>query len=258
MFEVLARDHPGRSAARRHKELSRRWRRRTFGHWGPITFWVTLVVIVGTVAVLHPGGRLVSMGTLVAGMLLMSMRAIPDALLPGHIFNWQLGAWGEQNTATELKRLPRSTWAVRHDLRWGENGNHDHLVAGPAVYVLNTKNLKDSRVTIEGTSIRVQRLDDESNSYLADRWLPSAAAEARSLERELERALDFPVAVYPVVVVWAEMGAEPRWVEDCAWVVHGDRVVDWIAKRPIDILKPEKRARLMAHVRSMPRAGTAR
>jgi nuclease-like protein len=186
-------------------------------------------------------------------MVVMAVRLLPDALLPGYIFNWQVGAWGEQMTAIELDRLSRREWVVRHDLRWGERGNHDHVVAGVAVYVLNTKNLKDSQISVEGKSLRVRRLDDPEDSYLADRWVPSADREATLLKRELERSLGFPVAVYPVIVIWGAFEREPRWIDNVC-VLNGEEVADWIASRPADLLSLERRRKVADYVESMPRA----
>jgi hypothetical protein len=61
--------------------------------------------------------------------------------MPHQVFKWQLGAWGEQKTASELKRLRHDGWVIRHDVVWGERANHDHVVAGPAVCLLNSKTL---------------------------------------------------------------------------------------------------------------------
>ena len=184
----------------------------------------------------------------------MAIRMLPEALMPGYIFNWQLGAWGEQMTAIQLRALPRKEWVVRHDLRWGERGNHDHLVAGSAVFVLNTKNVKDSRVEIEGENLRVHRIDDPDNSYLADRWVPTAASEARSLGWKLTRELGHGVTVYPVIVIWGDFDLEPHWVGDDVFIVNGQIVADFIQKRPADLVMAKHRQAVMEYVRSMPRA----
>lgn len=254
-MELLAnRDRPGRSAFRRHTRVARAWRRRRFGRWYPWIAGLVVVVLILVLPGLHLSSRWALFAGVMLGMLVMAIRALPDMLMPGHIFNWQLGAWGEQMTATELAKLPRKEWLVRHDLVWGKNGaNHDHVVAGAAVYVLNSKYLKDSRIEIEGGNLRVQRLDDEDDSYLADRWVPIAGAEANSLKRELEKALGFGVAVYPVIVLWGDFDSEPRWIGDVV-ILHGLSVADWISSRPADLLKPEKRQAVADYVRSMERA----
>jgi hypothetical protein len=254
VIDVLAhRDRPGRSASRRHTEIARAWRRRRFGRKAPILFAFVVVLVLLALPGLHLSSRWALLAGTVFGMLVMGVRALPDMLMPGFIFNWQLGAWGEQMTASELHDLPRKEWVVRHDLRWGR-GNHDHVVAGPSVYVLNTKYLKDSSIEIDGKNLRVRRLDDPTDSYLADRWVPQATAEAKSLKRELEKALaGSPVTVYPVIVLWGEFDSEPHWIND-VFVLSGHYVADWLRSRPADLLNLEKRQAAMNYVRSMPRA----
>lgn len=184
--------------------------------------------------------------------------------MPGFISNWQLGAWGEQMTASELAKLPSDMWLVRHDLRWGANGaNHDHVVAGRGVYVLNTKNVRDSRVEIEGRHLRLSRLDDPRRGYLAERWVSAAAEEANSLRCELGRALDgFQPHVYPVIVLWGEFDSEPRWISDVTvdngytfdvFILNGNSLTDWLNSQPAD-LNVEQRRTVSDYVRSMPRA----
>ncbi len=253
-MELLARDRPGRSAARRHKETARAWKRRMFGRWLPRLLWALLLLTLYGLDALHLSSRLALAAGLIVGMFVAGAQLLPEALMPSYILNWQRGAWGEESTASELRRLSRKQWVVRHDIRWGETSNHDHVVAGRAVYVLNTKNVKDSRVSIEGRDLRMQGIDDPKSGYLADRWVPTIAAEARSLERRLEELLGFPVAVYPVIVLWGAFDAGAQWIDDSVAVVHGDKVAEWIASRPADILIEAKRARLAECVRGLPRA----
>ena len=255
VLDLLAhRDRPGRSASQRHTRVARAWRRRRFGRWAPYYATTAIVLVILLLPGLHLSSRWALFAGVMLGMVVMGIRALPDMLMPGHIFNWQLGAWGEQMTATELAKLPRKDWLVRHDLRWGTNGaNHDHLVAGPAVYVLNTKYLKDSRVEIEGGNLRVQRLDDPDDSYLADRWVPRAEAAANSLKRDLRKELGFGVAVYPVIVIWGDFDSEARWIGE-VFILHGQSVSDWIKSRPADLLKAEKREAVADYVRSLERA----
>jgi nuclease-like protein len=255
VIELLAnRDRPGRSASRHHTRVARAWRRRRFGRRAPYYAFLVIVLLLFLLSGLHLSSRWALFAGTACGMLVTAVRMLPDALMPGHIFNWQLGAWGEEMTATELAKLPRKDWIVRHDLRWGTRGaNHDHVVAGPAVYVLNSKYLKDSRVQIEGSNLRVQRLDDPDDSYLADRWVPIAGAAANSLKRELRAAVGFGVEVYPVIVLWGEFDSEPRWIGD-VFLLQGLSVADWIASRPADLLRPEKRQAVADYVRSLPRA----
>jgi hypothetical protein len=173
--------------------------------------------------------------------------------MPAHISRWQLGAWGEQKTKKELKPLKREGWTVRHDAAWGARANHDHVVAGPAVYVLNSKNVPDSRVEIEGEHLRVTHLDNPEDGYLADRWIPAVETEARAVERRFGRELGFPVTVYPVVVIWGAFAERQRYVGEVS-VVDGLHFVEWLRSRPADLVTSEKRERVSAWVRTLPRA----
>jgi nuclease-like protein len=156
-------------------------------------------------------------------------------------------------TASELKRLKRCGWVVRHDIQWGERGNHDHLVVGGSVFVLNSKNLHESAVTVEGTALRIVRVDAPEQSYLADRWVAQVEREARSLKFELSRRARTPVHVYPVIVVWGDYRARQEWVGEVS-IVRGDAVVDWIESRPIDLVSPERRACVADAARALPAA----
>lgn len=72
-------------------------------------------------------------GALVGG--LFALRQSP----PAAIANWQAGAFGEEETAKQLRALERDGWVVLHDLANGTT-NFDHVVLGPAgVFCLNSK-----------------------------------------------------------------------------------------------------------------------
>jgi hypothetical protein len=250
---VLRRERAGRSAARRHKELVKQWRRRVFGPRAALlTYLVLTLALVILVLDVHLS-RGWSLGVGIGwGMTAMAAQMLPDLLLPGHIQRWELGAWGEQNTARELKPLRRRGWTTRHDIAWGR-GNHDHVVAHAAVFVLNTKNLSDSRVTIEGGVVRVTRIDNPDDSYVADRWIPGVTREAESLERELRRRLGWGVAVYPVLVVWGAFDSGPVWVGSVC-VVHGRDLARLLESRPPDLLQDAKRKQVAEALRSLRRA----
>jgi hypothetical protein len=232
--------------------LSRSWRHRVFGRRFAFYFWTVFALLLVAVATQHAKPLWSIYASVALGAAAAFWLLAPEALMPGHIANWQRGFWGEQNTQSELKRLKREGWTVRHDVRWGERGNHDHVVARGAVYVLNSKNVKDSRVTVEGDALRVTHLDGD-DSYLADRWVPTVAREARSLKAELSRRLDFPVHVYPVLVIWGRLDAKQLYVSEVA-IVRGDVIASWLSARPSDLLSDEKRATAARAVRSLPRA----
>jgi hypothetical protein len=114
---------------------------------------------------------------------------------------WQRGAWGEQNTAHALKPRKKKGWLIRHDLAtdYGD-ANRDHIAVGPAVYLLDSKLLKDE-VSLEDGRLHVRRVDVSQDEYSVKAPTSRMAAAAKALKRDLEAAVGFPVAVYPVVVL---------------------------------------------------------
>lgn len=253
MIEVLRRE-AGRSADSKYKGLSKAWRRRVLGRRTNVYFWIIFGLLLYAAVSFTPSGYWEwPIGTFLGG-LGAAWFMVPDALMPSGILNWKLGSWGEQMTASELKKLGREGWTVRHDVKWGNDWNHDHVVAGPAVYVLNTKNVKNSRVTVEADVVRLQPIDDPDDSgYVADRWAGVVEGEAWALKRELTQALGFPIHVYPVVVVWGRFAEGQAWVDEVA-VVRGDAIVEWLRSRPADLLTPEKQAQVASAVRALAQA----
>jgi hypothetical protein len=237
---LLNRWQAGRSAERRYKELAKAWRRRMFGRRFNLYFWTVYVLLVVLVAGQHPGGHVSLFIGFGFGAAAATWLLLPDALMPASIFNWQRGAWAEQNTESELKRLKRAGWTVRHDVRWGDKWNHDHVVAGPAVYVLNSKNMKESEVEVEGSALRVTQIDSR-DAYLADRWGETVRAEARTLKAQLAETLSFPVHVNPVVVIWGRFDVGLTYIGDVCFV-RGESLAEWLQSRPVDLPDPIKRA----------------
>jgi len=165
----------------------------------------------------------------------------------------QRGAWGEQNTAKVLKPLAKEGWLVRHDLatRSGR-GNRDHIIAGQAVYLLDSKLLRD-HVAIEGNVLHVRRVDDSGDEYSVKSPTSCMRNAARTLERDIDEALGFPVAVYPVVVIWGHFAAG---VEHAGGVMYvdGEKLADWLRSRPADLRDERKRELVREWLRSLPRA----
>jgi hypothetical protein len=252
MIWTFRRERAGLSATRRYRTLSKRWRQRTFGERSGLLAFLLGVLTLLVLIDLPLSRHWALMGGVFWGMCATAAWMIPDLVMPSHIRNWQFGAWGEENTASELKRLRRRGWTVRHDVGWGR-GNHDHVVADRAVFLLNTKNLGDSSVTIDGDVIRVTRLDDPDQSYLADRWPRSVQREAESLEHRLYGQLGWRAAVYPVIVVWGAFADEPTWIGQ-VFVVRGDKLVEFLEGRPADLLDASKREQVAAALQALPRA----
>jgi hypothetical protein len=253
VFDVFSREAAGRSAERKHKELTRAWQVRMFGRrarlYAVTSFTLVLILVIN----LHLNGRWSLVAGLTIGMAIMGTWLVPDTLVPSHISNWQLGAWGEQMTASELKALRRDGWLVRHDVKWGPHSNHDHVLVGGAIYVLNSKNLKDSEMSIENGGIRVTRIESPEDGYFADRWCPMVKNEASSLKWKLGRTLPFPVHVYPVIVLWGTFDEGQTYVGDVS-VVRGDKLVEWIRSRPHDVRDPVKKRQVADAVRALPSA----
>jgi hypothetical protein len=252
VIDVFNKNRPGRSAEKRYERLADAWLDRTFGKRYSLYFWTVFVVAVLVIVDLPLTRHWALFAGLLLGASFVGWMLVPAALLPGHIFSWQMGAWGEQKTASELKSLRREGWVIRHDTAWGK-GNHDHVLAGPAVFVVNSKNFPDYIAGVEDDRVRLRRIDDEEDSYLADGWFASARREARALQGRLRREVGFGVTVYPVIAIWARFEAAQQYVDDVS-IVRGDRLVEWLKSRPIDLVHQERRERVLAVVERLPTA----
>jgi Nuclease-related domain len=158
-------DRAGRSGMRRYKLLARDWRRRTLGRRTSIYFWSLYVVVVAALLAWTPSKWRFGEG-LVFGMLGMAYLMLPDVVMPEHIARWQRGAWGEQKTAKALKSLRKQGWLIRHDLATGyRETNRDHIAVGPAVYLLDSKLLKDE-VWIDSDGLHLRRVDKSQDEYV--------------------------------------------------------------------------------------------
>jgi hypothetical protein len=248
----VRRNVAGRSAAQRYKRLKKAWRHRVLGpRTGVLVFSVLLLLFL-----LIQHVRLSELWAMVIGSwfgaLVAAWVLLPDVMMPGWIGKWQEGAWGEENTASELRRLKRRGWTVRHDVTSGDGPwNRDHIVAGGSVFLIDTKNLSDSTTTKEGKTLRVTHIEDPDVNYVVDSF--PVRRQAYWLEREFEEKLGFPVAVQPVLAIWGRFPAEETWIGDMA-VVHAARVADWIEARPANLLREDKRRLVSACVKRLPSA----
>lgn len=245
-------DRAGRSGQRRFNELARDWRRRTLGARTSLYFWSLYTLLLLLALKWTPTGWQFGAG-LTFGIVAMGYSLLPDVLMPDHIKRWQRGAWGEQNTAKALKPLKKAGWLVRHDLaaRYGK-GNRDHIAVGTAVYLLDSKLLKDE-VWLEGDVLHVRRLDGSGDRYQVADLTFRMTRGAHALEQDLDRALGFPVAVYPVVVVWGHFDAGVQWAGGVAYV-DGDELADWLLTRPSDIRDSRKQQAVRDWLAALPSA----
>lgn len=241
---------------RRYKALARDWRRATFGRRASLYFWSFYALALLALAGSTPLGWKFTAG-FILGAIGIGVWMLPDALMPDHIARWQRGAWGEQNTAKALKPLKKLGWVVRHDLATGYGyGNRDHIAVGPAVYLLDSKLLKDE-VWLDGAGLHVRRLDETHDEYVIPDLSERMGRAARALKRDLDAAVGFPVAVYPVVVIWGHFAAGEQWDAGAAYV-DGDRLSDWLERRPADLRDERKREAVQSWLRALQRAGDKR
>jgi hypothetical protein len=78
-------------------------------------------------------------------------------------------------------------------------------------------------------------------------------AAAQALKRDLDAAVGFPVAVYPVVVIWGHFAAGDQWDGSVAYV-DGDKIANWLARRPVDLRDARKRLVVQNWLRALPQA----
>lgn len=132
---------------------------------------------------------------------------------------WRRGSIGEEMTASELHRLERRGWSVRHDLRIpGSRANIDHVVAGrTGLWVVDTK---ATRAPVTAGWRRV---------YFGERRLDTASLrwEAEVLADRLEAVLGWSAAhaLRPVVAVHGDGLRRRGGRAGGVPVVPGDRLV---------------------------------
>lgn len=242
----------GESGMRRYRELARSWRVRTFGRRTDYYFWLVLTLAaIAAFEFTSPRWRF-GEGLLI-GMVGMSFMVLPDTLMPDHIARRERGAWGEQQTARALRPLRKQGWLIRHDLATGyRTGNRDHIAVGPAVYLLDTKMLRDE-VWIDQAGVHVRRVDETREEYVIPDLSERMRRAANSLKRDLDATVGFPVAVYPVVVIWGHFAAGESWDGNVAYV-DGECLAGWLDKRPVDLLAADKCDAVKTWLRALPRA----
>ena len=169
---------------------------------------------------------------------------------PNLISKWQQGAWGEERTARKLAKLPRGRWDVLNDLGNGTY-NFDHVLVGPAgVMCLNSK-WSERRLSVEGGSrIVFTERYDEDRSWSDGAMVRQAKRDAFSLKERIERQTGQRLWVQAVIVWWGEFPDGIARVNDVD-IVHGDKLVEWLAQCPprglkdpaavVDALKPGRR-----------------
>lgn len=148
---------------------------------------------------------------------------------PGWITNWQLGSWGERETAKELQKLP-AQWVVMHDVQT-RRGNIDHLVVGPGgVFLLDSKRWSRT-VEVHDEKARTVRWHDGPSRPLAG--ASHVASLARKTRDQVLAKTRINQWVQPVVVVWADF-PQGTAGQLCTYVA-GEQLAQWLVEHPSQI-----------------------
>ncbi|MFC4957246.1 nuclease-related domain-containing protein [Streptomyces mauvecolor] len=108
--------------------------------------------------------------------------------------SWRKGLAGEKRVGRELRRLSGDGWLVLHSVPLPRKVDIDHLLIGPGgVFSINTKRHPDKDVWVGDDMVKV-------NHGKPQPYLRKSRAEARRVQRVLERYCDFEVPVTPVLV----------------------------------------------------------
>ncbi|HZL07026.1 MAG TPA: nuclease-related domain-containing protein, partial [Coriobacteriia bacterium] len=200
--------------------------------------WLTLhLLVMRFSAPTHPTLAAWASGA-IAGAAVMGI-VLARQSPPSLIAKWQQGAWGEESTARKLAKLPRGRWDVLNDLGNGIY-NFDHVLVGPAgVMCINSK-WSERRLSVEGGSrVVFSERYDEDRSWSDDAIVRQARRDAFSLKQRIERQAGVQrLWVQPVIVWWGEFPDGVARVNDVD-IVHGDKLVEWLAQCPPRGLKDQ-------------------
>ncbi|MER5179842.1 nuclease-related domain-containing protein [Streptomyces sp. NPDC002896] len=107
---------------------------------------------------------------------------------------WFAGLAGERRVGRELKRLSSFGWRVLHGIPLPNAVDIDHLLIGPGgVFSINTKHHNGKPVWVGDDMVKV-------NHGPPQPYPASSRAEARRVQRVLERFCGFAVTVVPTLV----------------------------------------------------------
>ncbi|WP_328438542.1 NERD domain-containing protein [Streptomyces sp. NBC_00444] len=108
--------------------------------------------------------------------------------------SWRRGMTGERRVGAELERLRRHGWRVLHSIPLPRDVDLDHLLIGPGgVFSVNTKHHLRKTVWVGDDAVKV-------NHGPPAPYARKSRAEAKRVQRVLERYCDFSVPVDPVLV----------------------------------------------------------
>ncbi|MBM0125382.1 nuclease-related domain-containing protein [Pimelobacter simplex] len=212
------------------KRLRRRWLRR---NWAIVAFLLVGFALMATlvsfgVATTGLAGRWYAIGVFHAGLLAAALHLVNSAFLAHEASAvWQLrGAWGEDNTRSELQK------AKRRRLVWGwvdsitlQGGDLDHVVVtrSGGIVVLDSK----WRSSIDAEAVAEMTA---SAKKAAIRAQGLARSMLKSEHGAKHRARAQPVTVEAAVVLWGaarEMVKDGREVDGVRFV-DGRKLVEWL------------------------------
>ncbi|RYV49607.1 nuclease-related domain-containing protein [Pengzhenrongella frigida] len=240
----------GARARRKYNDLRKAWLQRNRKWWLlMVVLGIGAGILLTWLVNLGPGDQSWA-GPAVAGALfatLLLMRQSP----PVSIASWQEGAFGEEETAKQLRGLEKEGWVVLHDLANGSK-NFDHVVLGPTgVYCLNSKwsgyRLEPGE---DGRLVGRHKYDDDIYLSITS-VVKRSRGEAAALSEQIEKRCGKRLWVQPVIVWWGDVTNGGRTV-DGVGVVQGKVLADRLRAqkgrqvpqfdRVVDVLRPGRHA----------------
>lgn len=232
------------------KRLRRRWLRR---NWGIVAFLLVGFALMAAlvsygVAMTGLVGRWYAIGVFHAGLLAAALHLVNSAFLAHEASAvWQLrGAWGEENTRSELQK------AKRRRLVWGwvdsitlQGGDLDHVVVtrSGGIVVLDSK----WRSSIDADAVAEMTASAKKAAVRAQGLARSVLKSERGAKH---RARAQPVTVDAAVVLWGaarEMVKDGREVDGVRFV-DGRKLVDWLRRLEGPPVPPEAAKELLAQL----------
>lgn len=214
----------GESAQQMHNALRRDWLRRSRSIFLILAIILILIAAVSNATFWFLG--LPWVAGVFSGAALTFWVLIRQSP-PGWIENWQLGSWGEQQTAKELNKL-LPPWVVMHDIQ-ARRGNIDHLVVGPGgVFLLDSKRWSGTVEVRDDTARTVRWHGGPSSPLTGTSHVASLARETH--ERVLAKTR-INQWVRPVVVVWADFPQGSAGNRRCSYVA-GEQLAAWLLEQP--------------------------
>jgi hypothetical protein len=207
----------GSRAREKYTEMRRAWLRRNRKLWALAAMVGVLVWLVfWWLMSLFPGDHSWSTAAFAGGLIatFVAVRQSP----PVGIASWEEGAFGEEETAKQLRLLEKEGWVVLHDLANG-SANFDHVVIGPnGVFCLNSKwSAYRLETGPEGRLVARHKYDEDLYQDIHGK-VRRAKAEAAALSERIAQRCGTKIWVQPVIVWWGGWGDTE----------HGGRRIDGV------------------------------